>query len=144
MNQQTNRNGKPRELESREMKLTRLSAAVLVALGMVSATGCKSDSEPAETTRPTTLASPTTKPVTPAAPTAAASTPVPQKDMTHEVTGDAQYFATMPAPGKPAAGTLKSGTKVDVLMPRGGYSQVMTSDGKRIYTSASDLKPLGE
>ena len=31
-------------------------------------------------------ASPTTKPVTPAAPTAAASTPVPEKDMTHEVT----------------------------------------------------------
>jgi hypothetical protein len=71
------------------------------------------------------------------------TTPVPEKDLTHVLSQDEPYYATSPAQGKPADGTLKAGTKVLVMMPRGSYSQVVTADGKRVYTSTAGLKPIG-
>jgi hypothetical protein len=133
------------------MKMTKLAATAL--LTGVACVGCakdeKKDPEPAmkTTTSTPTMASPTTKPAatatakatTPAAPTMA----VPDKDMTHVLTKDEPYYALSPAQAKAPDGTLKAGTKVVVLMPRGSYSQVMTGDGKRVYTSTAALKPVG-
>jgi len=72
-----------------------------------------------------------------------ATTPVPEKDLTHVLSRDEPYYASSPAQGRPADGTLKAGTKVLVMMPRGSYSQVVTADGKRVYTSTAGLKPIG-
>lgn len=127
--------------------MDRLNAsAVVVLLALGAGFGCKSESSeptssksmsPAATP---TAASPTTMPsAAPMATTAA----VPEKDMTHVLTGDQPYYATSPAQGRPPEGTLKAGTKVVLVMPRGSYSQVMTADGKRVYTSTAALKPVG-
>ena len=133
------------------MKMTKLAATAL--LTGVTCVGCakdeKKDPEPAMkmTTSTPAMASPATKPAatatvkatTPAAP----ATTVPDKDMTHVLTKDEPYYALSPAQAKAPDGTLKAGTKVVVLMPRGSYSQVMTGDGKRVYTSTAALKPVG-
>jgi hypothetical protein len=63
--------------------------------------------------------------------------------MTHVLTKDEAYYATSPAQARSPDGTLKAGTKVVLLMPRGSYSQVMTADGKRAYVSTASLKPVG-
>jgi hypothetical protein len=116
--------------------------------------GCSSSkSEPVATS---TNAAPTTQPMassgtTAMAPVKATSTPAPavaapalgDKDMTHVVAKDEAYFSTMPMAGKKPDGMLKAGTKVVVMMPRGAYSQVMTADGKRVYTPTAALKPVG-
>ena len=119
--------------------LTTLCTTALLT-GIV-CTGCakdsKSDDTPAKTTQ--TTAAPTTKPAAAASATAA----VPDKDMTHVLTKDEPFYATSPAQARQPDGTLKAGTKVVVLMPRGSYSQVMTADGKRVYTSTAALKPVG-
>jgi hypothetical protein len=73
-----------------------------------------------------------------------AVTPIPDKDMTHVLASDEPYYAMSPAQGKPADGTLKAGTKVLVVMPRGSHSQVMTADGKRVYTNTAGLKAVGK
>ena len=137
------------------MKLFNATTAFALTLAAAAA-GCSSESKteaPASDTSPGTM-TPTTKPVTtmapaksapatPAAPAATATAAIAEKDMTHVVSDDEPYFASMPSPGKRSDGTLKAGTKVVVLMPRGGYSQVMTADGKRIYTTTAALKPVG-
>ena len=131
------------------MKMTKLAATALL-MG-VACVGCakdeKKDPEPAMKTTTSTpaMASPATKPTatvkatTPAAPT----TTVPDKEMTHVLTKDEPYYVLSPAQAKAPDGTLKAGTRVIVLMPRGSYSQVMTGDGKRVYTSTAALKPVG-
>jgi hypothetical protein len=136
------------------MKMTNVAAAALLA-GVVCG-GCAKDEKKSDTTMKTTTstktttpspvtASPTTNPsvtattATPAAPAAA----VPEKDMTHVLTKDEAYYAASPAQATKPDGTLKAGTKVVLLMPRGSYAQVMTGDGKRVYTSTAALKPVG-
>ena len=126
-----------------------LSLAAAAALG--SATGCASKSEsPSSDAAPgatettsaeTTSAETTSTTMSPTTPAAEAT--IAEKDMTHVVSQDEPFFASMPTSGKPASGTLKAGTKVVVLMPRGSYSQVMTADGKRVYTTTAALKPVG-
>lgn len=114
-------------------------------------TGCASKSESPstdaspgtmETTGTTGTTTTTITPTTPA-PAAATETAIAEKDMTHVVSKDESYFGSMPMAGKKPDGTLKAGTKVVVLMPRGGYSQVMTADGKRVYMTTAALKPVG-
>ena len=134
------------------MKMTKLAMTALLTVAIYG--GCAKDksepeSEPIATTVPKSpLASPTTKPTTPAAATpstpAAAAATVPDKDMTHVLTQDEAFYATSPAQAKKPDGTLKSGTKVVLLMPRGSYAQVMTADGKRGYTSTAGLSPVGK
>lgn len=127
-------------------------AAVAVLTGVVCG-GCAKSGKEAEssTMKPTgTMTSPATQPLsaattstpTTSTPTASA-TAVPDKDMTHVLTKEEAYYTTSPAQARKPDGTLKAGTKVVVLMPRGSYSQVMTADGKRIYTSTAALKPVG-
>jgi hypothetical protein len=130
------------------MNTTNVAAAALLA-GLVCG-GCAKDEKKSDTTTTATMsapaaASPTTKPaasVTASIPAAPAMT-VPDKDMTHVLTQDEAYYATSPAQAKKPDGTLKAGTKVVLLMPRGSYAQVMTGDGKRVYTSTAALKPVG-
>jgi hypothetical protein len=125
------------------MNMTKLATAAL--LTGVLCGGCAKDEKSTDTpttkqsTPSTPLASPTTKPSA----TPSAATTVPEKDMTHVLTKDEAFYATSPAQAKRPDGTLKAGTKVVVLMPRGSYSQVMTADGKRVYTSTAGLKPVG-
>ena len=127
------------------MKTTKLVAALFVGVVCV---GCaKDEKKEGDTatikTTTTTMSSPTTKPAPTVTASAPAATPVADKDMTHVLTKDEPYYTTSPAQAKPPDGTLKAGTKVVVLMPRGSYSQVMTGDGKRVYTSTAALKPVG-
>ena len=137
------------------MNTTKRYAALALAAGILSAgTGCQSDGRSTADTKSTApmassdTASSTMKPVTPPAASATvAASPaaaVPEKDMTHVLAKDEAYYAGSPAQGRPPEGTLKSGTKVVVLMPRGSYSQVMTADGKRVFTSTAGLKPIGK
>ena len=150
------------------MEMTKAFAGVAVLAGLLSA-GCQSDSSasakatgpkttpaPAEssvtmttTTKAPPAAPPPTRTTTPAPAPAAApvvaatTTPLPEKDLTHVLNQDEPYYASSPAQGRPADGTLKAGTKVLVMMPRGSYSQVVTADGKRVYTSTAGLRPIG-
>jgi hypothetical protein len=137
-------------------KMTKASAGAVLLAGVFSA-GCQTDSSATTTTRTgapmsapatqpssssMTTTSTMTKAPAPAAPVTA-TTPVPEKDLTHVVSEDSPYYASSPAQGRPADGTLKAGTRVLVMMPRGAYSQVVTADGKRVYTTTSGLKPIG-
>jgi hypothetical protein len=151
-----------RATETSDMKMTKASAGVVLLAGFLSA-GCQTDSstrttktsrsamtspatQPSSSITTTTTKAPAPRP-TPPSPTppaaATAATPVPEKDLTHVVSEDSPYYASSPAQGRPADGTLKAGTKVLVMMPRGSYSQVVTADGKRVYTTTSGLKPIG-
>ena len=134
------------------MKMTKLAMTALLT-GAICGGCAKDKSEPesepiAVSTPKRSTASPTTKPV--ATPTVTTSTPtaasaaVPDKDMTHVLTKDEAYYATSPAQATKPDGTLKGGTKVVLLMPRGSYAQVMTADGKRVYTSTAGLSPVGK
>jgi len=142
------------------MKAIKASTGVALLAGVLCG-GCQKDtsasasaksSEPmakpqaeSSVTMTTTTPPPTAPPL--AAPAAAVAvtttTPVPEKDLTHVLSRDEPYYASSPAQGRPADGTLKAGTKVLVMMPRGSYSQVVTADGKRVYTSTAGLKPIG-
>ena len=133
------------------MRIANTSTFVALVIGAAVA-GCKSDSEEpmasksGAMTEKTAVTSSPPAPTTPPADSASAPVAAPaltDKDMTHVVAKEEAYYTTMPAAGKPASGKLKAGTKVVVLMPRGGYSQVMTADGKRVYTSTAALKPVG-
>ena len=133
------------------MNMTKLAMTALIT-GVVCG-GCAKDGkkEPTATMKTTTpatpMASPTTRPTatatTTSTPTAAAAATVPEKDMTHILTKDEAFYSASPAQAKKPDGTLKAGTKVVLLMPRGSYAQVMTADGKRVYTSTAALKPVG-
>jgi hypothetical protein len=128
------------------MNMTKLATTALLTGAIC--VGCAKDKKEPETkptmTASVPAASPTTKPTaTVAAPSTPAVT-VPEKDMTHVLTQDEAYYATSPAQAKKPDGTLKSGTKVVLLMPRGSYAQVMTADGKRVYTSTAGLSPVGK
>jgi hypothetical protein len=141
------------------MKLIKATTAMGLVVA-AAAVGCKSStsepstasakSTPAPAAQPTAPTETTMAPVkTASAPTAAAPTPaiaapaLAEKDMTHVLAKDEGYFSTTPTAGKKPDGTLKAGTKVVVMMPRGPYSQVMTADGKRVYTTTAALKPVG-
>ena len=133
------------------MNMTKLAMAGLLT-GAICGGGCAKDEKSTEivtvkeTTAPSTpTASPTTKPTTSVRTStpAAAATTVPDKDMTHVLTKDEAFYTTSPAQARKPDGMLKAGTKVVLLMPRGSYSQVMTTDGKRVYTSTAALKPVG-
>jgi hypothetical protein len=126
------------------MQMTKLAMTALLT-GVVCA-GCAKDKKSDDTSTKTTqtASAPATQPAvaTTSTPAAAAAT-VADKDMTHVLTKDEAYYATSPAQARQPDGTLKAGTRVMLLMPRGSYAQVMTADGKRVYTSTASLKPVG-
>ena len=129
--------------------ITTTTTLALTLAAAAAVTGCASKSEsPSSDASPGTMettgtaGTPSTMTPTTPAP-AAAEAAIAEKDMTHVVSKDESYFGSMPMAGKKPDGTLKAGTKVVVLMPRGGYSQVMTADGKRVYTTTAALKPVG-
>jgi hypothetical protein len=127
------------------MTMTKLAAVALLA-GAV-CVGCakdeKKDTSMTMKTSSAATVSPTTQPASPTNTAAAPAMMVPDKDMTHVLTQDEAYYSTSPAQARKPDGTLKAGTKVVLLMPRGSYAQVMTADGKRVYTSLGALKPMG-
>ena len=126
------------------MKKTKLAAVALLA--GVTCVGCAKDEKKDASVTMKTSSSPTMSPATQpamATTTAAPAMTVPEKDMTHVLTKDEAYYSTSPAQARNPDGTLKAGTKVLLLMPRGSYAQVMTADGKRVYTGMASLKPLG-
>jgi hypothetical protein len=99
--------------------------------GLVSV-GCAKDASDSEgPSNATTMAAATTQP---AAPAAAAA--VPEKDMTRVVTKDEPYYAMTPAQAKKADGTLKAGTNVVLMMPRGPYAQGHDRRRKAAFTRA--------
>jgi hypothetical protein len=107
--------------------------------------GCAKDEKTDTATTMKASPTPATQPaMTVSTPSAAPAVTVPDKDMTHVLTKDEAYYATSPAQARSPDGTLKAGTKVVLLMPRGSYSQVMTADGKRAYVSTASLKPVGD
>ena len=134
------------------MKLLKATTTFGIIMAAAAA-GCKSSTSEPSTTSSTPT--PTTKspgpsettmaPVTTASKsTPAIATPaLADKDMTHVLAKDEAYFSTMPVAGRSPDGTLKAGTKVVVMMPRGAYSQVITADGRRVYTTTAALKPVG-
>jgi hypothetical protein len=63
-------------------------------------------------------------------------------DLTHVLTADAPYYKSSPAQGKPADGTLKSGTKLLLLMPAGSYSQVWAENGVKGYVSTASIQSI--
>ena len=134
------------------MEIAKASTVFALVIGAAVA-GCKSDpsEEPTaaksetmtETVASTPPPAPTAKPTATASTPAVAAPALADKDMTHVLAKDESYYTGMPAAGKAPAGKLKAGTKVIVVMPRGSYSQVMTADGKSVYTSTAALKPVG-
>jgi hypothetical protein len=129
------------------MKIETMTAklATMALLAAATCTGCAKDAKDEKPTTATAMSAPTMP--TPAMKTstpAPAVAAVPDKDMTHVLTKDEPYFAATPAQATKADGTLKAGTKVVLVMPRGAYAQVMTADGKRVYTSTAGLSPVGK
>lgn len=62
--------------------------------------------------------------------------------MTHVMTKDEPYYESMPAADTKSPGTLKSGTKVLLMVPGAPYSQVLTEDGATVYTMTDGIDPI--
>jgi len=86
---------------------------------------------------------PTTMSVPAAVPQPAAAAPA-AKDMTHTLAKAQPYFTSEPTASTPAAGELKEGAKVLVIIPGATYSQVVTEKGISAYTPTDGLKPIGK
>jgi len=130
--------------------------AAMVVVGAMALGGCHS-ATPDATTQPTTMPMPTsnapmagpaaTMPVAPAKAmevTIPAGPPPADKDLTHVLTKDEPFFLSEPGATDTPVGTLKSGSKVLVLIPGAQYSQVITDKGISAYTLTDGLKPLGK
>jgi hypothetical protein len=137
------------------MKFSRSFTSVCsIAVMGVAFAGCKSSSSaPPPSTEPTAMAAPTTMPTAvmpnqgklPEAPTAMAKPEAAKPDaasMTHMLTKDEPYFDGPPGADPKSAGTLKSGTKVLLMVPGATYSKVLTSDGETVYTVTDGLDPI--
>ena len=65
----------------------------------------------------------------------------PSHDFTHTLTRDEPYYLTGPQQGRPPEGTLKAGSKVNLLESAGSYARVATEDGTTAWVAAGALKP---
>lgn len=129
--------------------MTRVKALALascVTVGAVLA-GCKSESSPPPTT-PAPAVTPATQPsmVMPnqgkmPEPPVTLEKPAPSS-MTHVLTKEEPYYSSMPGADAKAIGTLKSGTKVLVMVPGDPDSKVLTEDGATVYVPTDGLDPI--
>ena len=118
------------------------SVAVIGAATMI---GCKSqtaDTTPSPAVTPATQPSATT-PDQGKMPAPPVTLPKPDPaSMTHVLTKDEPYYASMPAADAKAVGELKSGTKVLLMVPGAMYSKVLTDSGETVYTVTDGLDPI--
>lgn len=124
-----------------------LTLASCVTVGVVLA-GCKSSTPPPGTTTPTPAVTPASQPsmVMPnqgkmPEPPAVLEKPA-ASSMTHVLTKDEPYYSSMPGADAKSLGTVKSGTKVLVMVPGATYSKVLTEDGATVYVGTDGLDPI--
>lgn len=92
-------------------------------------------------TPPPAVTPPTANMATPATPPVVA---LADKDTTHVLTQDEPYYDGSPGASTTPSGTLKSGSKVLLMVPGSPYSEVETQTGKTVYTVTAGLKPVGK
>jgi hypothetical protein len=124
-----------------------LTLASCVTLGALA--GCKSGATPPPTETPAAV-TPATQPsmVMPnqgkmPAPPSTLEKPA-ASSMTHMLTKEEPYYASMPGADAKAIGVLKSGTKVLVMVPGDMYSKVLTEDGATVYVGTEGLEPISK
>ena len=62
---------------------------------------------------------------------------------THTITIDTEYYADGPQQARPPDGTMKAGTKVNVVQEAGSYCRVKSEDGVEVYVAADSVKGVG-
>ncbi|HEX5105245.1 MAG TPA: serpin family protein [Pirellulaceae bacterium] len=61
---------------------------------------------------------------------------------THLIAADTPYYKSGPQQGRPADGTLKAGTRVQLVKAAGSFSQVKADSGVVAYVAAQSLTPV--
>lgn len=130
--------------------MTRMNVVLVascVTVGAVLA-GCKSESAPPSQTTPPAAVTPASQPseVMPnqgkmPAPPVTLEKPA-ASSMTHMLSKDEPYYASMPGADAKAIGILKSGTKCLVMVPGDPDSKVLTEDGATVYVPTDGLEPI--
>ena len=69
--------------------------------------------------------------------------PPPAPTFTHTITIDTEYYADGPQQARPPDGTMKAGTKVNVIEDAGSYCRVKSEDGIEVYVVADSVKAVG-
>jgi hypothetical protein len=78
-----------------------------------------------------------------AIPTTMISLPTPPPAvMTHQLVKDEPSFDAQPLADSKPAGTLKSGTKVLLLIPGSPYTKVLTEDGATTFVLTDGIEPI--
>ena len=62
---------------------------------------------------------------------------------THMITTDTEYYTDGPQQARPPDGTMKAGTKVNVVEGAGSYSRVKSEDGIEGYVVVDSLEAVG-
>lgn len=65
-------------------------------------------------------------------------------DFTHIITTDTVYYEIGPQQAQPPDGTLKAGTKVNVVREAGSYCRVESEDGVVGLVEAGAVKEVGD
>lgn len=65
-----------------------------------------------------------------------------EREFTHELIEDAEYYIIGPQQATPPDGTFEKGTKVILLQEAGSYSQVTSEADVTAYVAAAALQPL--
>ncbi len=61
---------------------------------------------------------------------------------THTITIDTEYYLGGPQQARPPEGTMKAGTKVEVVEEAGSYCRVKSEDGVVGFVAADSLKAV--
>ncbi len=61
---------------------------------------------------------------------------------THVVKAETEYYLSSPAQARPPDGTLREGTKVEVLQDSGSYARVRSDGGIEAYVATAALERL--
>ena len=66
----------------------------------------------------------------------------PDQTFTHTITTDTEYYLGDPQQARPPEGTMKAGTKVEVLEEAGSYCRVKSEDGVVSFVVTDSLKAV--
>ncbi len=62
------------------------------------------------------------------------------REFSHIIAADTDYYTTGPQQGRPADGEFQSGTKVDIVEEAGSYVLVQSETGVKAYVAADVVK----
>lgn len=63
---------------------------------------------------------------------------------THIMIRTSEYYTNNPAQGRPADGSLKAGTEVQLINQAGSYTLVKIPSRIKVYVASTSLKPIAK